>query len=199
MLVLAPRIERQALTHLAETLFHRVLSKAAREGAIFIELQSLVQSAAPEAHDTVSGLRGPVLQPGPDAPLVLVADDNRINRRLLVTMLHHAGFRVAEAANGLELLDLASKHEWHVALVDIHMPGMDGIEAAERLRGRFGDAAPPIIAMSADAMPETRRQVLAGIMSDFLVKPFTEQELVDMLRKHGESHRQRLREKPRVI
>ena len=187
-LVLAPRMDRPTLTHVSETLFHRVLSKAAREGAVLIELQSLVQTALPHAIDT-SRLVQPVrTTPGADAPLILVTDDNRINRRLLVTMLHQAGMRAAEAASGLELIQLAQKGPWSAALVDIHMPGMDGIEAAERLYKLFGEALPPIIAMSADVMPETRKQVLAGIICDFLMKPFNEQQLIDTLRKHLERH-----------
>ena len=188
MLILAPRIERQSLKDLSETLFHRVLSKTAREKTVYLELQSLVQRAVrPEPESAAAPLPANNTPPA-EAPLILVADDNRINRRLLVTMLRQAGFRAAEAGNGHELLDLAKREPWHAVLMDIHMPGMDGIEAAGRLHAVMGDKVPPIIAMSADVMPETRRQVLGGLMNDFLVKPFTEQELVDMLHRHLERH-----------
>jgi signal transduction histidine kinase/CheY-like chemotaxis protein/streptogramin lyase len=193
MLILAPRIERQALKDLSETLYHRVLSKTAREKTLYLELQSLIQSAIREDGDTGARGASTTTSPAVDAPLILVADDNRINRRLLVTMLNHAGFRVAEAGNGLELLDLAARGPWDAALVDIHMPGMDGIEAAGRLRASLGDKLPPVIAMSADVMPETRKQVLEGVMDDFMVKPFTEQELVDKLRWHLDRHARRKR------
>jgi len=183
MLILAPRIERQALKDLSEALYHRVLSKSAREKTVYLELQSLVQTAihpaaAPEAK------RPAAVPPPPDAPLVLVADDNRINRRLLVTMLEQAGFRTSEAANGHELIDLAARAPWDAALLDIHMPGMDGIETATKLRAAYGDSVPPIIAMSADAMPEGRGQLRQGLMDDFLMKPFNEQQLVDLLHQH---------------
>ena len=188
MLILAPRIERQSLKHLSETLFHRVLSKTAREKTVYLEIQSLVQRAV-RAQPEPSAVGQPAAAaPPPEAPLILVADDNRINRRLLVTMLRQAGFRAAEAGNGHELLDLARKEPWHAVLMDIHMPGMDGIEAAGKLHAAMGDKVPPIIAMSADVMPETRRQVLGGLMNDFLVKPFTEQELVAMLHRHLDRH-----------
>lgn len=188
MLILAPRIERQALKDLSETLYHRVLSKTAREKTLYLELQSLLQAAVQEGSDAGQLQKSPPVAPSADAPLVLIADDNRINRRLLVTMLNHAGFRVAEAANGLELLDLAARGPWDAALLDIHMPGMDGMEAAGRLRMSLGDKLPPVIAMSADVMPETRKQVLEGVMDDFLVKPFSENELVDKLRWHLDRH-----------
>lgn len=183
MLILAPRIERQALKDLSETLFHRVLSKTAREKTLYLELQSLLQTVVHDG-DAIPRHVPAAAEPAADAPKILVADDNRINRRLLVTMLNHAGFRVSEAANGLELLDLVAKGPWDAALLDIHMPGMDGIETARRLRESLGDSLPPIIAMSADVMPETRTQVLEGLMDDFMVKPFSEQELVDKLRWH---------------
>ena len=192
MLILAPRIERQALKDLSETLFHRVLSKTAREKTLYLELQSLLQTVVHEG-DAAPRQAPVAAEPAADAPKILVADDNRINRRLLVTMLNHAGFRVSEAANGLELLDLAAKGQWDAALLDIHMPGMDGIEAAKRLRESLGDSLPPIIAMSADVMPETRTQVLEGLMDDFMVKPFSEQELVDKLRWHLDRHSRKRR------
>lgn len=195
MLILAPRIERQALKDLSETLFHRVLSKTAREKTLYLELQSLLQTVIQDV--STASRPGPShIEPAADAPKILVADDNRINRRLLVTMLNHAGFRVSEAANGLELLDLAAKGPWDAALLDIHMPGMDGIEAAKRLRESLGDALPPVIAMSADVMPETRKQVMEGIMDDFMVKPFSEQELVDKLRWHLDRHLRKKRTAP---
>ncbi|HET7175529.1 MAG TPA: two-component regulator propeller domain-containing protein [Gammaproteobacteria bacterium] len=198
MLILAPRIERQALKDLSETLFHRVLSKTAREKTLYLELQSLLQTVVQDGDTTHHGSSSHV-EPAADAPKILVADDNRINRRLLVTMLNHAGFRVSEAANGLELLDLAAKGPWDAALLDIHMPGMDGIEAAKRLRESLGDALPPVIAMSADVMPETRKQVMEGIMDDFMVKPFSEQELVDKLRWHLDRHHRKKRTTPQDV
>ena len=196
MLILAPRLERQALKDLSETLYHRVLSKISREKTLYLELKSLLQTAVREDGDTAARAVPPLISPAADAPLVLLADDNRINRRMLVTMLNHAGFRVAEAGNGLELLDLAARSPWDLALLDIHMPGMDGLEAAGRLRASLGDKLPPVIAMSADVMPETRKQVMDGMMDDFLVKPFTEQELVDKLRWHLDKHARKRRAEP---
>ncbi len=184
MLILAPRIERQVLKDLSEALYHRVLSKSAREKTVYLELQSLVQAAIQTEPGNGSAKKMARVIPNADAPYILVADDNRINRRLLVTMLSHAGFRTGEAGNGHELLDLAARGQWDAALLDIHMPGMDGIETATRLRATYGEGVPPIIAMSADVMPETRNQIQQGIMDDFIMKPFSEQELVDKLRWH---------------
>ena len=193
MLILAPRIERQALKDLSESLYHRVLSKITRERTLCLELQSLLQIAIREDRGADAQARAATTGPAVDAPLVLVADDNRINRRMLVTMLNHAGFRAAEAGNGQELLDLAARGPWDAALLDIHMPGMDGMEAAARLRSALGDKLPPLIAMSADVMPETRSQVTQGVVDDFLMKPFAEQELVDKLRWHIDRHARKQR------
>jgi CheY-like chemotaxis protein len=185
MLILAPRIDRQTLKDLSERLYHRVLSKTAREKTVYLELQSLVQHAI-HAPEPVTENKPAAVAPtlAPDAPLVLVADDNRINRRLLVTMLGHAGFRTAEAGNGIELLDLAARGGWQAAILDIHMPGMDGIETATRLRVIYGEATPPIIAMSADVLPGGQGGPQQGLMDDFLMKPFNEHQLVELLRQH---------------
>jgi two-component system sensor histidine kinase BarA len=190
MLILAPRIERQVLKDLSETLYHRVLSKIAREKTVYLELQSLVQHAIHPPAGT-SDDKGVDTVPATDAPLVLVADDNRINRRLLVTMLRQSGFRTAEAGNGIELLDIASRGGWQAALLDIHMPGMDGIETATRLRAAYGEATPPIIAMSADVLPVGIGAPPQGLMDDFLMKPFNEHQLVDLLRMHIERRHRR--------
>ena len=189
MLILAPRIDRQTLQDLSETLYHRVLSKSSREKTVYLELQSLVQHAIrPDTPKPEAPTRD---KPAADAPLILVADDNRINRRLLVTMLAHAGFRTAEAGNGIELLDLAARGPFQAAILDIHMPGMDGIETAARLRSIYGDAVPPIIAMSADVLPGGQGGPQQGLMDDFLMKPFNENQLVELLRQHLERHRRR--------
>jgi signal transduction histidine kinase/CheY-like chemotaxis protein/streptogramin lyase len=193
MLILAPRIERQALKDLSEALYHRVLSKTAREKTVYLELQSLVQAAVEPSVRAADASKQPPAAPAPDAPLVLVADDNRINRRLLVTMLNQSGFRTAEAGNGLELLDLAARGPWQAALLDIHMPRMDGIETATKLRATYGDAVPPIIAMSADVLPEGKGQAQQGLMDGFLMKPFNEQQLVDLLRQHMDRHARKRR------
>jgi len=194
-LVLAPRIDRQALRHLSETLYRRVLSKSAREKTVHLELQSLLRIALKQEGGTRTAAHRQSATPPADAPLVLVADDNRINRRLLVTMLNQAGFRTAEAATGLELLDLAARGVWHAALLDIHMPGLDGIETAARLRSIYGVSVPPIVAMSADVMPDMRNQAEQGIVDGFLMKPFNEQQLVDLLRQHIDRYNRRMRQK----
>ena len=193
MLILAPRIDRQTLKDLSEALYHRVLSKTAREKTVYLELQSLVQHAIHTPESTTENRPKPAAAAAPaaDAPLVLVADDNRINRRLLVTMLNQSGFRTAEAGNGIELLDLAARGGWQAALLDIHMPGMDGIETATRLRVIYGESTPPIIAMSADVLPGGQGGPQQGLMDDFLMKPFNEHQLVDLLRMHMERHRRR--------
>ncbi|HEX4299420.1 MAG TPA: two-component regulator propeller domain-containing protein [Gammaproteobacteria bacterium] len=193
MLILAPRIDRQTLKDLSETLYHRVLSKTAREKTVYLELQSLVQHAIHTPEAAAESKPANVVtasKPAADAPLVLVADDNRINRRLLVTMLSQSGFRTAEAGNGIELLDLAARGGWQAALLDIHMPGMDGIETATRLRVIYGEMTPPIIAMSADVLPGGQGGPQQGLMDDFLMKPFNEHQLIELLRTHIERRRQ---------
>lgn len=181
-LVLAPLVERSALEQVGREFHCRALSKAAREITLLAELRSLLQARPPPAEE-MQAVRAARVRPA-GGPLVLVADDNAINRKLLVTLLAHAGLRTAEAASGEELLKLAASETWNTALVDIHMPGMNGIEVLARLRALYGVNLPPVIAVSADVSAETRAQALAAGMVDYLIKPFSEDQLLAVLRKH---------------
>ncbi|HSI52280.1 MAG TPA: response regulator [Ideonella sp.] len=104
---------------------------------------------------------------------VLVAEDHATNRMVVGTLLSRLGHQVRFARNGEEALREAERHCPDLILMDLHMPGMDGLEATRQLRRR----APPlgqvrVIAVSADAFESTRAQALAAGMNGFLSKPF---------------------------
>lgn len=180
-LVLAPTVERRMLEQFARDFRCRALSKSAREETVFMELRSVLR-ALPTA-EPAPGKSARVLVPQ-DAPLILIADDNAINRKLLATLLRQNGWRVAEAASGEEFLALANKNAWAAALLDIHMPDLNGIATLARLREQYPGTLPPVIAVSADASADTRAQALSSGMRDYLVKPYTEEQLLEVLRKH---------------
>jgi signal transduction histidine kinase/ActR/RegA family two-component response regulator len=103
---------------------------------------------------------------------VLLVDDHAMNRDLGATVLDLLGCEVELACDGAEALEAASGGGFDVILMDIHMPVMDGVEATRRIRALSGEAGQvPIIAMSADVMPEMMERCRRAGMSDTLGKP----------------------------
>jgi PAS domain S-box-containing protein len=113
---------------------------------------------------------------------LLVVDDRPENRLPLVKMLKAVGFETREAAGGEEAITLATEWSPDAILMDVRMPGMDGLEAIRRLRAIEPLRCVPIIAVSASASENDQRQALAVGASDFLGKPFREFELLEKVR-----------------
>jgi two-component system sensor histidine kinase BarA len=117
---------------------------------------------------------------------VLVADDNAINLRLIATLLRDCGAWVTEVENGEKAVAMASKNPFDLIFMDVHMPRMNGLEAAGEIRSleKVQDRPPvPIVALTADIQQETREQVEAAGMNDCVVKPIYEAELWEVLAK----------------
>ena len=116
---------------------------------------------------------------------VIIADDNRINRFFLRKMLQAHGAQVHEAVNGNEALDLLTDDELHadIALIDLHMPEMDGLELAEKARTQ--GVAIPMLVVSANVLQETRDAARAAGFDDYILKPVEEPALLAAVRKHA--------------
>ncbi|PQA88210.1 response regulator [Hyphococcus luteus] len=119
---------------------------------------------------------------------VLLAEDNQINAVLATTIIRRAGHQVDVAPNGLAAVEAVKSGEYHIILMDMHMPEMDGLEAARRIRRLDGPMRrAPIIALTANAMAADRQKCIAAGMDDFLSKPFEPHDLTELLAKWGES------------
>gem|GEM_PF-1603042 len=101
---------------------------------------------------------------------VLVVDDFEPNRLVISTRLHKAGHHVAEAVDGPGAVAAVAANAFDLVLMDIGMPGMDGLSATRRIRAVSG-AHPPIVALTAAAFPGDRERCLEAGMDDYLVKP----------------------------
>jgi signal transduction histidine kinase/DNA-binding response OmpR family regulator len=113
---------------------------------------------------------------------VLLAEDNRVNQTVALHMLGRLGFRADAVANGLEVLRASELVRYDIVLMDVHMPEMDGVEAARRLRATAGDGARPwIIALTASTADADRELCLAAGMDDFLGKPVKFNELAEAM------------------
>jgi two-component system, sensor histidine kinase len=116
---------------------------------------------------------------------VLVAEDHPVNRQYLAALLENLGHRAHFTANGEEAVRAARGRRFDLVLMDLHMPVLDGVGATRAIRALPDAAAAtvPIVALTADAFPETRERCLVAGMNDFLTKPVSPQKLATSLRR----------------
>ena len=119
-----------------------------------------------------------------DAPLtglhILVVDDNRVNRLVAIKSLEALGATGEAVEGGQEALDAVQTTPFDLILMDVNMPGMDGMEATRRLRALSGDVAQlPVIAMTADVMTHHQKNYQAAGMDGFVPKPFAPSQLLN--------------------
>jgi len=112
---------------------------------------------------------------------VLVAEDNAFNRQLLRHVLEEQGAIVDEAVSGSAAVSAAAGGGYDVILTDLHMPEIDGAEAARQIRGRLGAATPPIWALTADVFGRTDVEGAEDVFDDWLLKPIDPALLIDRL------------------
>ena len=118
------------------------------------------------------------------APLVLVAEDSRVNQIVAVRALERCGCRAAVAGDGRQALDALSTRRFDAVLMDCHMPAIDGYQATAQLRSRERPTEhTPVIAMSARAMTGDREQCLDAGMDDYITKPLHHEDLAQVLRR----------------
>ncbi|MDX5422691.1 MAG: response regulator [Hymenobacteraceae bacterium] len=116
-----------------------------------------------------------------DNTKILVVDDNSVNVMLMQLVLENYGAQVTTAYSGEEAVQIATANAFDLIFMDVQMPGMDGLEAASKLRR--SNIESPIIAFSANAYQDDIRKSLQAGMNDHLCKPFTNNELVNLLKK----------------
>ncbi|WP_052732918.1 PAS domain-containing hybrid sensor histidine kinase/response regulator [Hymenobacter terrenus] len=113
---------------------------------------------------------------------VLVVEDNPFNRQIAKTLLQHAHVRVTEAEHGAVAVELALHQYFDLIFMDLQMPVMNGYTATTILRQQLG-LTTPIVALTANAIKGEREKCLAAGMTDYLTKPFKEEELLATLSK----------------
>ena len=139
--------------------------------SVHVSGKELRELEAPEQQRT--GYRGPRRR-------VLVVDNERVDRELLLNILSPLGFEVAQAASGPECLDLHASFQPDVILMDLAMPGMDGWEASYILRRRRLSTV-PIAIVSANAFDKGMENPAGIRAADFIIKPVNVGELLDWI------------------
>ncbi|MGN8260700.1 response regulator [Pseudomonas sp. SMSB3] len=152
------------------------LARPLARNALYQTLRRTLQGHAPEH---------PLATPPPGSAAgrarILLVEDNPVNQLVAKGMLAKLGCQVQVATQGLEALDWLEREDFDLVLMDCNMPVMDGYEASRRIRqsGRWSDL--PIVALTANAMPEERERCRAAGMSDYLAKPFRREELLALI------------------
>lgn len=119
---------------------------------------------------------------------ILVVEDNEINRVVAREMLTAVGHEVTEAPNGKRAVEIAEAQAFDLIFMDISMPLMDGRQATREIRaGKGASAKTPIVALTANAMPEEQEAFLSDGMNDILTKPLTREGLLGVVSNHTDS------------
>ncbi|AKS43094.1 response regulator [Wenzhouxiangella marina] len=136
----------------------------------------------PEGQEVKGRIAG--LQTDLSGVRVLVVEDNPVNQEVVRRLLTRQNVQVECAEDGPRALTLIERQRFDAILMDLHMPGMDGLELTARIRAGKHSPGIPIIALTAQALAGLRDQCLAGGMDDFLNKPFDPRQLIETLARH---------------
>ncbi len=152
------------------------LSKPIKEADLFRAIAAALGVPGNAPEETRAGTP---LPPPARALRILVAEDNAINQKLALGLLHKRGHQVVLAGNGREAVDAWQQGRFDLVLMDVEMPEMGGFEATRLIRQREGEAGghTPIIAMTAYAMKGDRERCLESGMDAYVSKPMRAQEL----------------------
>jgi CheY-like chemotaxis protein len=154
------------------------VDSAENRGSTFWFAVTLPRGAAPEARPV--GIVQPVSRPAH----ILLVEDIDANQEIARAVLEAVGHTVDLATNGYEALRALRGGQYDLVLMDIQMPGMDGITATKRIRELPGpERNVPVIAMTANVLPERVAEFLAAGMNDHVGKPFNRHELYGLIER----------------
>jgi len=115
---------------------------------------------------------------------VLIAEDNYINQRIFLAFLKRTEVDVTIANNGLEAFEYFKSNKYICVLMDLHMPGMDGLETSKSIRmyeKENGLEETPIIAVTASHPAEDKDRCFDAGMNEFIQKPITEKRITEVI------------------
>ncbi len=116
-------------------------------------------------------------------PSILVAEDNVINQKLAELLFKNLNLTITIANNGKEAVNAVLGQSFDMVLMDIQMPQMTGIEATQALKEELGDLAPPIVALTANALPGDRERFMEAGLDHYMTKPIDFEELKALVKE----------------
>ena len=123
---------------------------------------------------------------------ILLVDDNGVNRKLGAKILNRLGYSPDLARDGVEAVEACRRGSYHLVLMDIEMPEMDGVKASGEIRKDLSITQPYIVALTANAMTGDRERYLGAGMDDYMSKPIRLEDLVACIELAGKARRQKL-------
>ncbi|HUB67966.1 MAG TPA: response regulator [Candidatus Methylacidiphilales bacterium] len=164
----------------AANLFKFQIPKPIRQSMLWEALQNIsggvarpLPISATQRFDRTLASRNPLR--------ILLAEDNPVNQKVGRMMLKNLGYEIDLAANGHEVLAAVAKKDHDLIFMDIQMPEMDGIETVRRLREKFGDRRPHVVALTANALEGDREKFLGLGFDGYLSKPLSPENLQNTL------------------
>ena len=115
---------------------------------------------------------------------ILVVEDNEINMYLCCRILKSSGYEVIEARSGEEGVELTIKEKPDLIIMDIQLPGIDGLEATKRIRESEGDGEIPIIALTSYAMAGDKEKALSAGCTGYIDKPINADTFIAEIEKY---------------
>jgi len=115
---------------------------------------------------------------------VLVVEDNELNMELVVELLESEGFTTDKAISGEEAIKKAEKVVYDLILMDISLPGIDGVKTAEIIKNRHEHKDVPVIALTAFAMKGDKEKLLDSGFVDYIPKPINLSEFISTIRRY---------------
>ena len=125
----------------------------------------------------------------PAGQLILIVEDNEKNLRLARDVLQFSGFQIAEAGTGEAAVSIARERHPDLILMDIELPGIDGITALQQLRADAGTAGIPVVALTASAMSSDRARFFGAGFDGYISKPINIKEFPDQVLAYCERAR----------
>jgi CheY-like chemotaxis protein len=181
---LLPPAHRAQLGQLSAKAYRGYLIKPVRQESL--ERRPLAVSAG--AHAELSATSQQPEAHGRSRLSILLAEDNPVNALLARELLRRRGHAVVQVSTGEDAVSATERTQFDVVIMDLHMPGLDGIEATRRIRAAEaakGSPRLPIFALTADALDTGRKACLAAGMDGFLTKPVEPAELDAVLATIG--------------
>jgi CheY-like chemotaxis protein len=122
---------------------------------------------------------------------ILLVEDNPVNRRLAGFLLRSQGYQVREATDALEALEMIGSDPPDLIVMDVQLPGMDGLEATKKLKEQPATADIPVVAVTSFAMKGDREKAFAAGCAGYITKPIDKATFVQEIAHHLSNRSQR--------